>query len=156
MDPVLSELKNDHNISELQNINLLPAAAAFNSLKLVLKTFGDAATAVHSRTSCLGPGKDAVMSTFCVLLCNMISAHHILPAGSVEEVSSAASSSGVSLGILSLCSHNETPHRNVLTSVLACLFQMFAVFCAKNHCLAVFCFLSLPCLLPSISLYISL
>lgn len=57
------------------------------------------------------PGKDAVMSPFCVLLCNMIPAHHILPAGSVEEVSAAASSSGVSPGTLSLCSHSETPRR---------------------------------------------
>lgn len=63
------------------------------------------------------------MSTFGVLLCNMILAHYILPASSVEEVSAAASSSGVSLGILWCCFHGSD---NVLTSVLVCLLQMFS------------------------------
>lgn len=74
-----------------------------------------------SQRTAFRPGKDAVMSSFCVLLCNVILAHHILPAGSVEEVSAAAFSSGVSDGIL--LSARRLPD-NVLTSVLVCLFQM--------------------------------
>ncbi len=87
------------------------------------------------------------MSMFCVLLCNVIPAHHILPAGSVEEVSAAASSSAISLGILSLCSHSERRlSDNVLTSVLVRLFQTFTV--AHTVFLCPFLF---PSLLPSIS-----
>lgn len=72
--------------------------------------------------SCSGSGKAAVMSMFYVLLCNMIPAHHILPAGSAEEVSAATSSSGVSLGrsatALSLSN-------NVLTSILVWFVWLF-------------------------------
>lgn len=70
------------------------------------------------------PGKDAVMSSFRGLLCNMILAHHILPAGSVEEVSAAAFSSVVSMG--SLPSARRLPD-NAVTSVLLCPLQTFTV-----------------------------
>lgn len=94
------------------------------------------------------------MSLFCVLLCNIICAHHILPTGSVEEVSAAVSSSGVSCGIL-LSARRLSD--NVLTSVLACLFQMFTVSHSAILCLSVLClFLSLPSMSPSFPWLLSL
>lgn len=101
----------------------------------------------NSQPTMSGPVKDAVMSSFCVLLCNMIPAHHILPAGSVEEVSAAAFSSGVSDGIL--LSARRLPD-NVLTSVLVCLFQMFTVSHSAILCLSVSFFLYPLCLLHSV------
>lgn len=98
----------------------------------------------HTR-SCSCPGKDATMSMFCVLLCNMIPAHHILPASSVEEVSAAATSSGVSLGIQSHFSHRGTPHRNVLTSVL--VLSVSDVHCVSHRCVS-FSFHTLALSLP--------
>lgn len=80
------------------------------------------------RWSC--PGKDAVMSMFCVLCCNMTPAHHILPASSAEEVSAAATSSGVGCGI---CPHRQARRGNVLISVVrqvftpSCLFLPFSL-----------------------------
>lgn len=98
----------------------------------------------HMR-SCSCPGKDAAMSIFCVPLCTMIPAHHILPASSVEEVSAAATSSGVSLGIQSHCSHRQTPHRNVLTSVL--VLSVSDVHCVSHRCVS-FSFHTLALSLP--------
>lgn len=65
---------------------------------------------------------------FCVFLCNTIPAHHILPAGSIEEVSACTSSSAVSPSVLSLCSSTNCPSNNNLTSVLLSGFQMFVLF----------------------------
>lgn len=52
---------------------------------------------------------------FCVLCCNMTPAHHILPASSAEEVSAAATSSGVGCGI---CPHRQARRGSVLISVV--------------------------------------
>lgn len=83
---VVSVLKHISVSSQLQPCT----AVVLNSLRLVLLTFGMQSPQLAARP----------MSMFCVLLCNTIRAHRILPAGGVEEVSAAASSSGVSLGIL--------------------------------------------------------
>lgn len=66
----------------------LNTTEALNAPGVVPRTFQDVAIAAHSRRGGDSiPGKDAVMSMFCELLCNMIPAHHILPASSVSSVS---------------------------------------------------------------------
>lgn len=140
-------------VSPLAYINLSSqlqscSAAVLNSLRLVLLTFGMQPLQLTARPSCSGPGKDAAMSMFCVLLCNMIPAHHILPAGGVEEVSAAASSSCVSLGILVAL----LPQRDASQIMSWPLFCSVSLRCSLSHtailCLSVFFFFLSP---PSLS-----
>lgn len=87
--------------------------------------------------SCSGSGKAAVMSMFYVLLCNMIPAHHILPAGSAEEVSATTSSSGVSLGRSATA---ISLSNNVLTSILVWFVWLFLMLTVSHTllCLSFF------------------